>query len=65
MPLVLSNVEQVSSLILIFSLLFLVQRYTIGLFPFFKQRTVFKRFEFGEILFLLSSAVLMVAFVRV
>lgn len=55
----------VNMYILIFSLLFIFQKYTIGFIPYFKEIILFNKFYFYEIIFTVNAIIFMMLFVKI
>lgn len=61
---ILDKIKIVNMYILIFSLLFVLQKYTLGLIPQIKDLVVFERFYFHELFFTFNAVLFIILFVR-
>jgi len=61
----LDKVRIINMYMLIFTLLFILQKYTIGLIPHIEQITLFNKFYFYEILFAFNAVIFIRLFVKV
>jgi hypothetical protein len=62
---IIDRIKIINMYILIFSLLFILQKYTIGLIPQFKSITFFGKFYLYEIIFALNTVFIIKFFVKV
>jgi len=61
---VINRVRTINVYILAFALLFILQKYTFGLMPGFRDIVVFGRFYLHELLFIFTSVLFIIFFVR-
>lgn len=61
----LDKIRVVNIYVLIFSSLFILQKYTLGLIPHLKEITFFNQIYFYEIFFTLNAIVFIVLFIKV
>ncbi len=60
----LNIISIIASFVVVFTTLFVVQEYTIGLLPIFKRRMIFNKFYLKEFIFSLTSLLLILLFVE-
>ena len=61
---VINRVRTINMYILAFALLFVLQKYTFGLIPGFKNIIVFGKFYLHELIFIFTSVVFIILFVN-
>ena len=61
---VLNRFRKMNTYILVFAILFLLQKYTIGLFPGFKNLIILDVFSLQDLVFVVSSLLFILLFVR-
>lgn len=61
---ILNRIRVINMYVLAFALIFLLQKYTLGFIPGFKDIVVFNKFYLHEIIFVLTSLVFVILFVR-
>lgn len=61
---VLNIISIIASFVVVFTTLFAVQEYTIGLLPIFKRKLIFKKLYLKELIFSFSSLLLILLFVE-
>lgn len=60
----LNKIRIVNAYVLVFTTLFLLQKYTIGFIPRFRELTAFNTFYLQDFIFIVSAALFILLFVR-